>query len=69
MSAVPVAPPRRLLDAEVDGVVVRVPEGATILDACRDQGIDTPTMCYADNLTRAGVDARSTLLASGKRRR
>src|SRR5438552_6446010 len=51
MSAVPVAPPRRLLDAEVDGVAVRVPEGSTILDACRIEGIDTPTMCYADNLT------------------
>src|SRR5439155_13944292 len=51
MSAVPVAPPRRLLDAEVDGVAVRVPEGSTILDACRVEGIDTPTMCYADILT------------------
>ncbi len=51
VSAVPVAPPRRLLDAEVDGRAVRVPEGATILDACRAEGIDTPTMCYADNLT------------------
>jgi NADP-reducing hydrogenase subunit HndD len=51
VSAVPVAPPRRLLDAEVDGVAVRVPEGSTILDACRAEGIDTPTMCYADNLT------------------
>jgi len=51
MSAVPVSPPRRLLDAEVDGVPVRVPEGSTILDACRAEGVDTPTMCYADNLT------------------
>ena len=51
MSAVPVSPPRRLLDAEVDGVPVRIPEGSTILDACRAEGIDTPTMCYADNLT------------------
>jgi NADP-reducing hydrogenase subunit HndD len=51
MSAVPVAPPRRLLDIEVDGRAVRVPEGATILDACRVEGMDTPTMCFADNLT------------------
>jgi len=28
-----------------------VPEGSTILDACRAEGVDTPTMCYADNLT------------------
>ena len=51
MSAIPVSPPRRLLEAEVDGVSVRIPEGSTILDACRAEGIDTPTMCYADNLT------------------
>ncbi len=51
MSAVPLDPPRRLIDLEVDGAAVRVPEGATILDACRAEGIDTPTVCYADNLT------------------
>src|SRR5512144_2840806 len=51
MTIVPLAPPRRLLDVEVDGRTVRVPEGSTILDACRAEGIDTPTMCYADNLT------------------
>jgi NADP-reducing hydrogenase subunit HndD len=50
-SAVPLEPPRPLLDVEVDGRTVRVPEGATILDACRAQGVDTPTMCFADNLT------------------
>jgi NADP-reducing hydrogenase subunit HndD len=51
VSAIPLDMPRRLLDIEVDGAPVRAPEGATILDACRAQGIDTPTMCYADNLT------------------
>ena len=49
--AVPLEPPRRLLSIEVDGEEVRVPEGATILDACRSQGVDTPTLCFADNLT------------------
>ena len=48
---VPLDAPRRLVDIEIDGETVRVPEGATILDACRAQGVDTPTMCYADNLT------------------
>ncbi len=51
MSAIPVGMPRRLLDIEIDGETVRVPEGATILDACRATGAETPTMCYADNLT------------------
>jgi predicted molibdopterin-dependent oxidoreductase YjgC len=48
---VPLDPPRRLLDVEIDGSTVRVADGDTILDACRAQGIDTPTLCYADNLT------------------
>jgi predicted molibdopterin-dependent oxidoreductase YjgC len=43
--------PRRLLDIEVDGTTVRVPEGSTILDACRGEGVDTPTLCYLENLT------------------
>jgi len=51
MSAVPLAPPRRLIDLEIDGGSVRVPEGSTILDACRAEGLDTPTLCFADNLT------------------
>jgi NADP-reducing hydrogenase subunit HndD len=49
--AVPLEPPRRLLTITVDGTESRVPEGSTILDACRAQKVDTPTLCYADNLT------------------
>jgi predicted molibdopterin-dependent oxidoreductase YjgC len=51
VSAVPLDTPRRLVDLEVDGRNVRVPEGSTILDALRAEGIDTPTLCFADNLT------------------
>ena len=40
---VPVDPPRRLIDLEIDGRTARVPEGSTILAACRADGIDTPT--------------------------
>jgi predicted molibdopterin-dependent oxidoreductase YjgC len=47
----PLAPPRRLLDLEIDGETIRVAEGATILDALRAKGIDTPTLCFAENLT------------------
>jgi NADP-reducing hydrogenase subunit HndD len=48
---IPLAPPKRLVELEVDGRTLRVPEGSTILDACRAEGIDTPTLCYADTLT------------------
>jgi predicted molibdopterin-dependent oxidoreductase YjgC len=34
---------------------VRLLDGATILDACRLLGIDTPTLCYGDTLTPVNV--------------
>lgn len=48
---IPLAPPRRLVDVEVDGKTVRVPEGSTILQALRGEGVETPTLCYLENLT------------------
>ncbi|MEU9699393.1 2Fe-2S iron-sulfur cluster-binding protein [Streptomyces sp. NPDC047981] len=51
MTTVPLAPPRRLLEFTLDGSPVRVPEGATILDACRAAGTDVPTLCHGDTLT------------------
>src|SRR6185295_10407924 len=55
MSTVFLEAPKRLVDITVDGTTVRVPEGATILEACREQGIDTPTLCYLENLTPVNV--------------
>ncbi|HJZ08920.1 MAG TPA: 2Fe-2S iron-sulfur cluster-binding protein, partial [Trebonia sp.] len=43
MTAVFLETPKRLVDVEIDGKAVRVPEGATLLEACRAEGIDTPT--------------------------
>ncbi len=39
------------VELSIDGRPVAVPEGATLLDACRSVGIDTPTLCYLENLT------------------
>jgi predicted molibdopterin-dependent oxidoreductase YjgC len=55
MSTVFLEAPKRLVDITVDGTTVRVPEGATLLEACRQQGIDTPTLCYLENLTPVNV--------------
>src|SRR5579875_2532491 len=55
MTAVFLQTPRRLVDVTIDGQPVRVPEGATLLEACRRQGIDTPTLCYLDTLTPVNV--------------
>jgi len=35
----------------IDGTDVTVPEGGTVLDACRRGDVDTPTLCFAENLT------------------
>jgi predicted molibdopterin-dependent oxidoreductase YjgC len=49
--AVRVAPPRRLVELTVDGETVDVPEGSTLLEACRSLGREIPTLCYGDTLT------------------
>jgi predicted molibdopterin-dependent oxidoreductase YjgC len=43
--------PKRMLTVTVDGEDVSAVEGSTILDVCRSRGIDTPTLCYLENLT------------------
>src|ERR1700691_2355410 len=55
MTSVFLETPRRLVDVEIDGRQVRVPEGATLLEARRGQGIDTATLCYLENLTPVNV--------------
>jgi predicted molibdopterin-dependent oxidoreductase YjgC len=54
----PVAPPPRLrntVELVIDGQPVTVTEGATLLDAARQLGIETPTLCYLENLTPVNV--------------
>ena len=43
--------PVRMIGLEIDGRPVKVREGATILDACKVAAIETPTLCFATNLT------------------
>jgi len=50
MSAVPVTL-QRTVELEIDGEAVRAREGETILQACRRQGQDIPTLCYGETLT------------------
>jgi len=45
----------RTISLEIDGVALSVPEGATILEACKTLRIDTPTLCYLENLTPVNV--------------
>jgi predicted molibdopterin-dependent oxidoreductase YjgC len=51
---VPAPPPRPAAPAvaiTIDGHAVEAPAGSTILDACRDTGIDVPTLCFLETLT------------------
>lgn len=51
----PAPGPVRTVTLTIDGRPAEVPEGSTILDACSALGIDTPTMCFAKNLTPVNV--------------
>jgi predicted molibdopterin-dependent oxidoreductase YjgC len=48
-----VVPP--MVEITIDGQLARVPSTMTILDACRAHGIDTPNLCYLENLTPVNV--------------
>lgn len=47
--------PKRKLDLTIDGQAVRVPEGTTILDACKEVGVSIPTLCYLETLHPVNV--------------
>jgi len=51
----PAPPPPRQVEITLDGRPVSVPEGTTLLQACRQQGIDTPTLCFLETLTPVNV--------------
>src|SRR5258706_14890938 len=53
--AVFVGLPKRFVKVSVDGHELEVLEGATILDACRQLRIDTPTLCQLETLTPVNV--------------
>ncbi len=69
-SVVPEPPPepvRAPVTVTIDGVEVAVPEGSTILEACRAQGVDTPTLCYLENLTPVNVCRVCVVEVTGSR--
>ncbi|WP_086666066.1 2Fe-2S iron-sulfur cluster-binding protein [Lentzea kentuckyensis] len=55
MTIVEIGLPKRLVELTLDGESVRVPEGATILDACTASGKSIPTLCYGDTLKPANA--------------
>jgi predicted molibdopterin-dependent oxidoreductase YjgC len=63
----PPAPDLPPVELTIDGVHVTVPVGSTILEACRAQGIDTPTLCYLENLTPVNVCRVCVVEVAGSR--
>lgn len=43
------------MELSIDGQPVSVPEGSTLLDACRAIGVEVPTLCWASTLTPLNV--------------
>ncbi|RKY00962.1 MAG: hypothetical protein DRP54_04540, partial [Spirochaetes bacterium] len=41
-----------MVTIEIDGIKTRVEEGTTVLQAARQIGIEIPTLCYHEALTR-----------------
>jgi predicted molibdopterin-dependent oxidoreductase YjgC len=44
-----------LVTVAIDGRPVEVPEGSTLLEACRSAGSEQPTLCYLETLTPVNV--------------
>ena len=63
----PVGPATPPVELTIDGAPVSVPAGSTILQACRDAGIDTPTLCYLENLTPVNVCRVCVVEVAGSR--
>jgi predicted molibdopterin-dependent oxidoreductase YjgC len=42
--------PKRKVELTIDGQTVSVPEGTSILDACKQIGVQIPTLCYLETL-------------------
>ena len=47
--------PQRIVEVTIDGGPVCVPEGSSLLEAARSVGIDTPTLCFLENLRPVNV--------------
>ncbi|HKF26521.1 MAG TPA: cyclic nucleotide-binding domain-containing protein [Candidatus Acidoferrum sp.] len=58
--------PSGMVEITLDGKAVRVPEGTTVFDAARMQGIAIPTLCHLQNETPVGV-CRLCLVDTGAR--
>jgi len=55
LPVIPSAPRRKMVDLTIDGRKISVLEGTTLLEATRQLGIDTPTLCFLETLPPVNV--------------
>ena len=67
---IPEAPPAVApvpVEITLDGRTLAVPAGSTILDACRAEGFDVPTLCFLESLTPVNVCRVCVVEVTGSR--
>ena len=67
---IPEVPPVELpppVELTIDGRAVSVEAGSTILEACRSEGIDVPTLCFLETLTPVNVCRICVVEVTGSR--
>lgn len=67
LPSAPAAEPVRMVEITIDGHPLFVSEGATILEAARQLGIETPTLCYLENLAPVNVCRLCVVELAGSR--
>ncbi len=67
LPAAPHRPPPAPVDLTIDGQPVTASEGSTILEVLRANGIETPTLCYLENLTPVNVCRVCVVEVTGSR--
>jgi predicted molibdopterin-dependent oxidoreductase YjgC len=55
MNATPLGAPRRRIEFQLNGALIKIAEGETILKACKSEGIGVPTLCYGDTIDPANA--------------
>jgi NADP-reducing hydrogenase subunit HndD len=65
--AAPLVEPPPPVTVSIDGNEVTIPAGSTILEACRAQGLDIPTLCYLENLSPVNVCRVCVVEVTGSR--
>ena len=63
----PATEPAPQVELTIDDAVVAVAAGSTILEACRAQGIEIPTLCFLENLAPVNVCRICVVEVAGSR--